>query len=533
MKFDSIIKNGIVIDGTGKDRYFADIGIFDQKVVFIGKTDEKAEKYLDATNLFIAPGIVDILGRSDITVYDNPLCESKIFQGITTEVWGNCGLSFAPLPKKAHKNRQKIISTLSIVLGINSTEWNWNTFSEYLKNLPDLGLNIAPLVGHATLRSYVMGSNNTEPTEKEILQMEQLLQDCLDQGAFGMSTGLEYPPDYYSTQDELIRMCRILSNNNALYSTHMRNEDIHLMKSISETIEVSRRANCPANVSHLKLAGVENWGKSKKLLEYLEDAKNKGVDITWDAYPYTAWGSSLIDYIPKWVAADGRDTLTKRLNNTKLRAEIKAEIKKEIEDENHPLCAAPWDKVVIALASQSKNMKGKSIAEIADEQGSGTLDTVFDILRENCGAVKILVHCMDIKDVENILQHKDTIISTDSRAITYKGSLSNGSPHPRYCGSVPKVLRLAREGLFSFEEAIRKMTSLPADRIGLKNRGRIKVGGFADLIIFNPNTVKDNATYENPVQRPAGIDYVFVNGHLVINKGVHTGALKGEILKPN
>ena len=259
----------------------------------------------------------------------------------------------------------------------------------------------------------------------------------------------------------------------------------------------------------------------------LTEAKNNGVNVTWDVYPYTAWGGSLEDLLPTGEMTNG--TLTEMPKNDKYGKKLRQEITQGMKHRG-----SSWNNIVIANASKSHGIIGKNIQKIAEEYKEDVLDTFFRILLENRDDVlKIIGHDMNKEDVKSLLKHPDTIIATDSHAITYKGPLSKGNPHPRYCGSIPKILRYAREGLFSFEEAIRKMTSLPADRIGLTNRGRIKIGAAADLMVFNPNTVRDNATYENPVQRPTGIDYVLVNGYLVINKGVHTGALKGKMLKSN
>ncbi|MBA7493666.1 N-acyl-D-glutamate deacylase [subsurface metagenome] len=522
MKINLIIRNGIIIDGTGKSRYESDIGITDGKIVEIGKNIESGDVELCAKNLIVSPGVIDIHAHSDATVYLNPSFESKIFQGITTEVWGNCGQSFAPILNG--ENREIVKKMLSVNLGAENLDMDWDSFREYLKSLPDLGMNVVPLIGHAILRANVMGRSHKEPTDKEMEKMKVLLKECLDMGAYGMSTGLEYAPEYFSTENELIALCEVLAKHNAFYATHIRNENENLWASVNEALIVSRKSGCPVHISHLKLGGSKNWGKTKHLLARLIEAKNNGVYVTWDVYPYTAWGGSLKDLLPtgKMMNENSTEIPKNSGSGKRLREEITQKMKRS---------GSSWNKIVIARASKSYGIIGKNIQEIAEENKEDVLDTFFRILLENNSEVKILSHDMNLEDVEFLLKHPDTIIATDSHAIMYEGPLSEGSPHPRYCGSIPKVLRYAREGLFSFEEAVRKMTSLPADRIGLMNRGRIKVGAPADLMIFNPNTVRGNATYENPVQRPTGIDYVLVNGHLIINKGVHSGALKGEILK--
>ena len=524
MKIDLIIKNGIIIDGTGKSRYESDIGITDGKIVKIGKNIGSSDVELYAKNLIVSPGIIDIHGHSDATVYLNPSFESKIFQGITTEVWGNCGRSFAPILNG--ENREIVKKMLSTNIGAENLDMNWDSFREYLRSLPDLGMNIVPLIGHGILRANIMGNSDKEPTDKEMEKMKVLLKECLDMGAYGMSTGLEYAPEYFSTENELVELCEVLAKHDAFYSTHIRNENENLWASINEALIISKKSGCPVQISHLKLEGSNNWGKTERLLDCLAEAKNNGVYVTWDVYPYTAWRGSLKDLLP--IGKMMNENLTEIPKNSGSGKRLREEITQRMK-----CCGSSWNKIVIAHAPKSYGVIGKNIQEIAEENKEDVLDTFFRILLENGSEVKVLGHDMNLEDVKFFLKHPDTIIVSDSHAITYEGPLSEGSPHPRCCGSIPKVLRYAREGLFSFEEAIRKMTSLPADRIGLTNRGRIKVGAAADLMIFNPNTVMDNATYENPVQRPTGIDYVLINGHLIINKGVHSGALKGEMLKPH
>ncbi len=519
---DIVIINGTLIDGTGKERYKADIRIADGKIVDINKNIGSADIIIDAKDLIVVPGVIDIHGHSNATVYLNPSFESKIFQGITTEVWGNCGQSFAPI--LCGENRETVKEILSTSFGAENLNMEWSSFREYIKHLPKLGMNVLPLIGHAIIRANILGRSDQKPTKEEMKRMITLLEECLEMGAYGMSTGLEYSPGSFSTKDELIELCKVLVKYNAFYSTHIRNEDKNLWASIDEALEVCEKSGCPVHIAHLKLAGINNWGESERLLNYLSDAHKKGLSVTWDVYPYTAWGGSLEDLFPAFGKI--HDKLTKMSQNSELKKKLKMEINQEMK-----LRGSSWDKITITHAFKSNGVSGKNIQEIAVENNEDVLDTFFRILLENNGNVKIIGHDMALEDMKLLLKHPDTIIATDSRAIRYDSILEKRHPHPRYCGSIPKILRFAREGLFSFEEAIRKMTSLPADRMKLWDRGRIEKEKHADLMIFNPKTVTDNATYENPVQPPTGIDYVIVNGYLVINEGVHTGNLKGKLLK--
>ncbi len=521
---DIVIKNGTIIDGSGKERYTADIQIGGGKILNIKNNIKNGDINIDATGLMVSPGVIDIHGHSNATVYMNPSFESKIFQGITTEVWGNCGQSFAPILRG--KNRETVKNILSSSLGAKNLDMTWSSFTEYLNHLPELGINVLPLIGHKIIRANIMGTSDLEPTKNELGAMKVLLEDCVKMGAYGMSTGLEYFPGSASTKNELIELCKVLVKHNAFYATHIRNEDRGLWASIDEALEVSEKSGCPVHIAHLKLAGRNNWGESKRLLNYLDDSHKKGLQVTWDVYPYTTWAGSFEDLFPAFKTIHGK--LTEISQNASLKKKLKNEITEEMR-----LRGSSWDKITITHALKSRDVSGKSIQEIALKNNEEVLDTFFRLLIENDGDVKIVGHDMIHEDMKYLLKHPNTIIATDSRAITYKSAAGKNHPHPRYCGSIPKVLRFAREGLFSFEEAIRKMTSLPADRMILRERGRIEIGKIADLMIFDPNTVTDNATYENPVQRPTGITHVLVNGHLVIKNGEHTGNLKGIILKQN
>jgi len=485
----------------------------------------------------VAPGFIDIHSHSDFTILINPRAESKIRQGITTEVTGNCGLTAAPL---SEPHRRELLDYLLTTLGISGSEaldWGWTSFGEYLDRLRGrpLGVNLVPLVGHATLRIAVMGATNRPPTEEEMVAMEGLLDRCLCEGAFGMSTGLEYPPDAYSTTEELVRLGRVLARHDALYATHVRGEDRHLFEAIAEAVHIGEASGCRVEISHLKAGGIGNWGKASQLLATLEAARERGVEVAWDQYPYTAWGSGLIDYLPHWVGADGREKLVERLRDETVRGAIRNEIERDVQSGQHPLCTAPWEIVRIALVESPGNvaLEGKSIAEIAVEQRRDPWEVVFDLLAEEKGAVKTLVFCISEDDVKTIMQHPLTVIATDGRAVAPYGVLGRGKTHPRYYGTCPRVLgRYVREEqLMSMESAIHKMTLMPAQRIGLPDRGRIAPGMVADLVIFDPATVRDEATFDDPHRYPRGIHNVIVGGQVVIDEGRHSGKMCGQILK--
>ena len=534
--YDLLINGASIIDGTGAPAYPGSVAVRGDTIAAVGDVGGGAARTIDAGGLVVCPGFVDIHSHSDFTILISSRAESKIRQGVTTEVTGNCGLTAAPLSDAHLSEALDVLTTTLGVSGAESLSWDWRSFGDYLDHLRSqpLGVNLAPLVGHATLRIAVMGAENRTPTEAEITALENLLDRCLREGAFGMSTGLEYSPDAYSTTEELIRLGRVLARHDALYATHVRNEDLALFDAIVEAVHIGESSGCRVEISHLKAGGISNWGRASELLAYLDAARERGVQVTWDQYPYPAWGSSLIDYLPHWVAADGRAKLVERLRDDATRRAIRGEIEQAVSQGRHPLCAAPWEVVRVALVESPGNvpLEGKSIAQLAVEQNRDPLDVVFDLLVDEKGAVKTLVFCVSEGDIRTIMQHPLTTVASDGRAVAPYGILGRGKTHPRYYGTFPRVLgRYVREEkLLSLENAVYRMTLMPARRMGLHRRGRIAPGMTADLVLLNPATVRDEATFEEPHRYPTGIAAVIVAGEIVIEGGEHTGRLCGQIL---
>lgn len=535
--YDIIIKNGQIIDGLGTPAFKADLAIMGEKIVEIKPSINSDSKLtIDASNRIVCPGFIDIHSHTDATITVNSRAESKIRQGVTTEVIGNCGMSAAPLSKEFMAEVRNHLIVNSDFRKPDDIGREWVSFAEYLNyltNLP-LGINLMPLVGFGTLRSAVMGNKTGSPNESEMQAMEHLLELSLDQGAIGLSTGLEYVPDSHMKTEDLIRLCGVLKRKDKLYATHIRNEAQTLFPAIREAIRIGEESGCKVQISHLKLGGKFNWGKAAELFEILESAVDRGVRLSWDQYPYVAWGTGLVDYLPNWVIEDGNDKMIKYLSDPHKRQEIRAEINEEIEQGIHAYNTAPWENVQIAMvhSEKYKGIMGKRISVIAKELGVDPLDFVFDLLIHEKGAVKTLVFCMDETDIKTIMCHPSTIIASDARALATYGELHKGSTHPRYYGAFPRVLGkyVRGERILSLEEAIKKMTSMPAEILGLKTRGCLAVNMIADVTIFDPEVVIDKATYEDPHQYAVGIDNVLLKGKVIIDEGEHTGQMVGNIL---
>ncbi len=535
---DTIIKNGTIIDGSGSPAFISDIGVQDGWIEVIQPSlSSSCKKNLDVTGKVVCPGFIDIHSHTDTTILLNPKAESKIRQGITTEIVGNCGMSAAPLSVSFLPEIRDHLTINADFSNPDDIGKSWYSFEEYIKYLNELplGVNLMPLVGYGTLRSAVMGLNSGPTTPYEMREMEDLLEKSLLEGAAGMSTGLEYIPDAHARTAELIRLGRVLERNGKLYTSHIRGESQALFTSIDEAIHTAEMTGCQLEIAHLKLGGMFNWGETEKLFSHLEDAIRRGVRLSWDQYPYVAWGTGLADYIPHWVRQDGYQKLIEYLSNKATRKKIRKEIESDIQRGNHAYNTAPWENVQIAKVQSDvfKFAEGKRVSTIAKQLDVDAFDLVFDLLIAEKGAVSTLVFCMAEDDVKTIMKHPRTIIASDGRAVANYGELHKGSPHPRYYGAFPRVLGkyVREEKLLSLETAIKKMTSMPAEIMGLKTRGTLAKKMVADITVFDPETVSDTATFENPHQYAKGIEYVMIAGEVIIDNGEHSNKMEGHILK--
>jgi N-acyl-D-amino-acid deacylase len=535
---DLLIQNGTIVDGSGGPAYVSDIAVKNGKIEIIG-TSLKVEsrKVLDVSGKIVCPGFIDIHSHTDATILINPKAESKIRQGITTEIVGNCGMSAAPISTEFLPEVKDHLAVNSDFGKANDIGKSWMSFGEYVQHLNGLppGINLMPLVGYGTLRSSVMGLKSGPPTQNEMKAMEALLDRSLADGAAGLSSGLEYIPDSLCQTDELIQLAKVVKKHDKLYASHIRGEAQTLFPAIEEAIRTGEASGCKIEISHLKLGGQFNWGKTDQLFALLENALARGVRLSWDQYPYRAWGTGLVDYIPGWVQQEGHQKLIEYLSTSTSRKKIRQEIEASIKTGNHAYNTASWENLQIAMVRSSKYQftEGKRVSEIVQELDVDPIDFIFDLLIEEKGSVKTLVFCMDEKDIKAIMKHPLTIIGSDGRALATYGELHKGSTHPRYYGAFPRILGkyVRDEKVLSLENAIQKMTSMPADIMGLKNRGTLALKNIADITIFDPHTVADMATFENSHQYPKGIETVIISGDIIIDQGVHSEKMAGRILE--
>jgi len=523
--FDIIIKNGILVDGTGNARRVTDIGVRDDKIVYIGNIiNHPGSVVIDAAGCIVAPGFIDIHSHSDFFWLVSPESESKIYDGVTTEICGYCGISAFPLKGQLLENKKKGFSKF----GLNI---NWQTAEDFFTraNEAKSSINRGFLVGHGNVRACVMGYDDREPDSNELAKMEQELRDAMESGAFGMSSGLVYPPGCYAKTDELITLCKIVREYNGIYATHMRNEGDELEAALSETINISKESGVKSQVSHIKTWGEKNWWKIDKIESLLEDARAEGIEITCDRYPYTASATDLDIILPDWVYEGGTAKEKKRLGDPLCRERIIKEMKQEGVSQEF------WGTIMISSVfnKDKRSYEGKTIAEISRTLKVPPLEFVLDLLYEEDCRVSVIFFNMSEENLARILKWDFVMVGSDSSLRSLKGVLNYGKPHPRGYGTFSRVIRkyVNQTSILSIEDAIYKMTGFPAQKLGLKNRGILKEGSFADITIFDQETIAEQATFTDPHNYSTGIKHVIVNGKLTINNGKHESVMNGTILK--
>jgi len=534
---DILIKNGKIYNGLGGKPYKKNIGIKDDRIEIITYNEPPAHKLINAIDLAISPGFIDIHSHTDFSIKDNPEAESKVMQGITTEVVGMCGFSPAPVNEKYFNDLMDYFNNTITLSKEEKLQWHWKNLYEFYEEIEKKGIsvNLAPLLGYGTLRIAYSGFSKTPNTllpeqQKKILYQ---IEKEMEAGIWGVSTVLEYPPCSYCDVEEIAKACKIVKRFNGIYSTHMRNEHgKKIFTSLEEAIKVAQISGVNLEIAHLKVAFKEGWGKASEILNRIHQERKKGIEINADQYPYTAWGSSILDFLPKNMVYKGINYWRNYLLKKENRKEIIRFIKNNLEG---PEKGMGWKGVIIANTKTKNNevIVGKSMHELSIIRKIEPEELIIDLLIEKEGYVKLIVFCMKEEDVKTILKDSLVMIGSDGRAVSPHGKFSKIHYHPRYYGTFPRILGkyVREEKVISLAEAIRKMTFMPASKIGLKDRGQITEGAFADIVIFNPHSIIDNATYVNPQRFPSGIKEVLVNGKIVVEKGELTSALPGTFLR--
>ena len=529
--YDIVIRNAHIVDGTGSPWYSGDLAIRNGRIAGIGNfSGATAKQTIDARGRVVAPGFIDMLGQSELTILVNPHLPSKIYQGITTEITGEGG-SIAPL-------NDRIIAADHVGYEHYQVHPDWRNFQQYFARLEKqgMGINLASYVGATQVRRMVLGDDDRAPSPAELERMKSLVREAMQQGAVGVSTSLQYAPAPYATTEELIALAREASPYGGVYATHMRSEGDNILKALDEAIRIGREAGVPVEIWHIKTAGKKNWGRMPEIVAKIEAARASGVDITADTYGYTAGENSMSAIIPPWAHDGGDARMIERLKDPAIRARIRKELETDTGDwENEWQEVTGPDGFLITSVQNPKlqPLMGKRVSEVARLWGKDPIDTVFDLLIEDQAYTSNAIFVMSENDVALALQQPWVSFDNDSSGTAPDGLLGRDRPHPRAYGTFPRILRkyVREEKKLRLEEAIRKMTALPAQRMRLADRGVLKQGMWADVVVFDPEKVRDLATYENPSQFSVGMDYVLVNGVPVIEEGKMTNALPGKVLR--
>jgi N-acyl-D-amino-acid deacylase len=529
--FDVIVRSGIVYDGTGAKPRQADVAIRGDRIVGVGDfKSAKANTVIDAKGLAVAPGFINMLSWSTESLIQDGRSQSEIRQGVTTEIMGE-GESMGPVNDRVreHKIREQADIKYDIA---------WNTLAEYLQYLEKRGVscNVASFIGATTIREYVIGFEDKQPTPEQLEQMRELVRKEMEAGALGIGTSLIYPPAFYAKTEELIELCKVAAKYQGKYISHMRSEGNQLFEALDELLRISREANIPAELYHIKAAGKKNWPKENELLARIERAQKEGLNVRADMYTYTAAGTGLDACLPPWTEDGGYPALFKRLRDRAMREKIKAEVQVDSDKwENLYLAAGSPDKILLVgfKSEKLKPLTGKTLAEVAKIRGKEPIETLFDLLIEDRGYTEVAVFGMSEPDVLLALKQPWVSICNDSQGTSTEGLLGKEHPHPRAYGTFPRILRkyVREDHQLTLPEAIRKFTALPAQRLRLTDRGVLKQGMWADVVVFDPATLHDRATFESPNQLSEGMEYVLVNGVPVIEGGKMTGALPGRVLR--
>jgi N-acyl-D-amino-acid deacylase len=531
LPFDLVITNGHIIDGTGSPWYSGDIGIRDGRIAAIGNLSAAAHKRaLDAKGRVVAPGFVDMLGQSEATILVDPRLPSKIYQGITTEITGEGG-SAAPLT-------DAIIAADRAGYEHYKINPDWRTFRQYFSRLEKqgMGINLASYVGATQVRRMVLGDADVQPTPEQLDKMKALVRDAMRDGAVGVSTSLMYAPAPYAKTEEIIALASEASKFGGIYATHMRNESDSVLESIDEAVRIGREARIPVEIWHFKVAGKANFGRMPELVARVNKARAEGVDVEADTYAYTAWFNSMSAFVPAWAHDGGDAKLIDRLKDPATRARIRKDMETPSKDWDNEWdeISGPQDVMISVFQNPAlKKFQGKRLTEVAIALNKDPMDALFDLLIEDKAFTECAVFGMSEPDVALALQQPWVSVDNDSSGTSPEGILGEEHPHPRAYGTFPRILRkyVREEKKLTLEEAIRKFSALPAQRMRLTDRGVLKQGMWADVVVFDPEAVRDVATFDDPNRLSEGMEYVLINGVPVVENGKMTGALPGKVLR--
>ena len=529
--FDIVIAHGRIIDGTGSPWFSGDIGIRGGKIAAIGNlATAPRTRTIGAHGQVVAPGFIDMLGQSELTILVDPRLPSKIYQGITTEITGE-GESIAPINEAIHRSGKRQFELLGI-------QPDWQTFRQYFARLEKqgIGINVADYVGATTVRRMVLGDDDVQPTRAQLDQMKQLVRQAMLDGAVGLSTSLEYPPAPYAKTEELIALASEASRYGGIYATHMRSESTAILHSLDEVIRIAREAQIPVEIWHFKVAGKPSWGHMPEAIAKIEAARAQGIDIAADTYAYTAWGNGLSAFIPPWAHDGGTEKLLARLKDPSARERIRKDMLTSSDEWENEWQQIPGPESILIGQVQNPKLlplQGKTIAEVAKLWNKDPMDTIFDLLIQDDAFTSVAVSGMSEPDVALALQQPWVSIDNDSSGVSPEGILGREHAHPRAYGTFPRILRkyVREEHKLTLEDAIRKFSALPSERLRLAGRGVLRVGMWADITIFDPATIRDLATFDHPNQLSQGMDYVLVNGVPVIDQGKMTGTRPGKVLR--
>lgn len=531
-EYDLVIANGLIVDGTGRPAYTGDVVVRGDRIEIVGKSrpGAHANRRIDARGLVVAPGFIDMLGQSEVNLLIDPRAMSKVMQGVTTEVTGEGG-SIAPMNERLIKEDEDYYRRFNLTV-------DWRTLAEYFRRVErqGLGLNLATFVGATQVRAHAMGFDNRAPTNAELAEMRRLVAQAMEDGALGLSTSLQYVPARFAKTDEIVELAKVAARYGGVYATHQRSEANALDSSLAEVFEIARRASIPTGIWHLKTAYRKNWGRMPEVLKRIETARAEGLKITADVYPYVAASTSLNACLPPWALEGGTERMLTRLADPETRTRLKRDITTDsLEWENIYLGSGGAGGVLVGSVNNPAlaALQGQRLSEIASAQNKDPLDALFDLILADRGQTGAIYFMMSEDDLRAALRSPHVSICTDSGARATDGPLSGTKSHPRGWGSYPRILAryVREEKLLTLEQAVHKMTGLSAARVGLRDRGVLRPGAFADITVFDPQRVRDRATFEQPNQYAEGINYVIINGQLAVDASARTKALAGRVLR--